>query len=35
MRTGSSGNYAYSTYAGRENTPVNWLTVYNAMRFVN
>ena len=34
-RAGSSGSYSYSAIAGREDMPVNWLTFYDALRFVN
>jgi sulfatase modifying factor 1 len=34
-RSGSSGGYTYSTIAGREKMPVNWVSAYDAMRFAN
>ena len=34
-RSGISGSYTYSTIAGRENMPVNWVSYYDALRFVN
>jgi formylglycine-generating enzyme required for sulfatase activity len=32
---GSSGSYTYSTIAGRESMPMNWLSFYEALRFAN
>lgn len=34
-RSGSSGSYAYSTIAGRENWAVNWVNFWDAARFAN
>jgi formylglycine-generating enzyme required for sulfatase activity len=34
-RSGSSGSYSYSAVAGRENTPVTSVSVFDAMRFAN
>ncbi len=34
-RSGTSGSYAYSTIAGRENKPVNWVSWRSAARFAN
>jgi len=34
-RSGSSGSYTYTAIAGRENMPVNQVSVYDAMRFAN
>jgi formylglycine-generating enzyme len=34
-RSGSSGNYIYSTIAGRENMPVNYVAWFDALRFAN
>ncbi|WP_413359577.1 SUMF1/EgtB/PvdO family nonheme iron enzyme [Prochlorococcus sp. MIT 1201] len=34
-RTGDSGNYAYSTIAGREDHPVNFVSYFDACRFAN
>jgi formylglycine-generating enzyme len=34
-RSGSSGSYTYSTIAGRENMPVNYVSFYDALRFAN
>ncbi len=34
-RTGSEGNYTYSTSVGRENMPVNYVSWYDALRFAN
>lgn len=34
-RSGSSGNYTYSTIGGRENKPVNYVSWYDAVRFAN
>lgn len=34
-RSGSSGSFAYSTIPGRENTPVNYVSFYDALRFAN
>jgi hypothetical protein len=34
-RSGSPGNYHYDVIAGRGNLPVNWVSWYDAARFVN
>ena len=34
-RSGSSGSYTYSTIAGREDMPVNWVSFWDALRFAN
>jgi len=34
-RSGSPGSYTYSAIAGREDMPVNYVTLYDAMRFAN
>ena len=34
-RSGSSGSFAYSTIAGRENMPVNYVSFWDAVRFAN
>jgi formylglycine-generating enzyme required for sulfatase activity len=34
-QSGSSGSYTYSPIAGREDMPVNWVDVFQAMRFAN
>jgi sulfatase modifying factor 1 len=34
-RSGSDGSHSYSTIAGREAMPVNYVSVFDAMRFVN
>jgi formylglycine-generating enzyme required for sulfatase activity len=34
-RSGSSGSYAYSAIAGREQMPVNYVNFYDALRFAN
>jgi formylglycine-generating enzyme required for sulfatase activity len=34
-RSGSPGPYTYSTIAGRENMPVNWVSFWDATRFAN
>jgi formylglycine-generating enzyme required for sulfatase activity len=34
-RSGSDGSYTYVARPGHENKPVNWLDLYNAVRFVN
>jgi len=34
-RTGSTGSYTYSTIAGRELMPVNYVSFYDALRFAN
>ncbi len=34
-RSGSSGSYAYSAIAGRENRPVNYVSWYDTIRFAN
>jgi formylglycine-generating enzyme required for sulfatase activity len=34
-RTGSDGSFSYSTIAGRENNPVNFVSFYDAIRFAN
>jgi len=35
VRSGTSGSYTYSTIAGRENKPVNWVSWRSAARFAN
>ncbi len=35
MRTGSPGSFSYGAIAGRENMPVNFVTFFDALRFVN
>lgn len=35
VRSGSSGSYTYSTISGRDEMPVNFVTLFDAMRFVN
>jgi formylglycine-generating enzyme required for sulfatase activity len=34
-QSGSPGNYSYSVIGGRGNMPVNWVTIYDALRFAN
>jgi len=34
-RSGSPGSYTYSTIAGREDMPVNWVSWYDSLRFAN
>ncbi|HVN40815.1 MAG TPA: hypothetical protein VMW19_21845 [Myxococcota bacterium] len=34
-RSGSAGNYTYSVIAGRGALPVNYVSFYRALRFVN
>jgi sulfatase modifying factor 1 len=34
-RTGTSGSYTYATVSGRENNPVNYVSFWDACRFVN
>jgi len=34
-RAGPSGSYVYSTVSGRENNPVNFVSLWDAMRFAN
>jgi formylglycine-generating enzyme required for sulfatase activity len=34
-RSGSPGSYSYSAIAGREDMPVNYVSFYDALRFVN
>jgi formylglycine-generating enzyme required for sulfatase activity len=34
-RSGSSGSYTYSAKPGRENMPVNFVSFYSTLRFVN
>ncbi len=34
-RSGGSGGYGYSAIAGREDMPVNWVSVWDALRFAN
>jgi formylglycine-generating enzyme required for sulfatase activity len=34
-RGGSSGSYAYAAKPGRENTPVNYISFFDALRFLN
>jgi len=34
-RSGTSGSFTYSTIAGRENKPVNFVSFYDALRFAN
>ena len=35
VRSGSDGNYTYSAVSGRENLPVNLVSLYDAARFCN
>ena len=35
VRSGGDGSYTYAAIAGREDMPVNYVTVFDAMRFVN
>jgi PEP-CTERM putative exosortase interaction domain len=35
IRTGSDGSFTYSTIAGRESMPVNFVSFYDALRFAN
>lgn len=35
LRSGSSGSYTYSTIAGKENNPVNYVSFWDAARFTN
>jgi formylglycine-generating enzyme required for sulfatase activity len=35
IRSGISGSYTYSTTAGREDMPVNFVSFYDSLRFVN
>src|SRR5262249_41144117 len=35
VRSGSPGSYRYAAAAGRADTPVNFVSLYDAMRFVN
>jgi formylglycine-generating enzyme required for sulfatase activity len=35
IRKGLPGNYSYTVEPGRENYPVNYINLYDAMRFVN
>ena len=35
LRSGSPGSFTYSAVPGRANTPVNLVSLYDAMRFVN
>jgi formylglycine-generating enzyme required for sulfatase activity len=35
IQTGTSGNFVYSTIVDRQNMPVNWVTFYDSLRFVN
>lgn len=35
VRSGSSGSYTYAAKAGRANSPVNFTTYYDSVRFVN
>lgn len=35
QRSGADGSYAYNAIAERENMPVNWVSFYDAVRFVN
>jgi formylglycine-generating enzyme len=34
-RSGSDGSYTYSTIAGREDMPVNWVSFHDTLRFAN
>lgn len=34
-RSGTSGSYTYSIVSGKENEPVRWVSLYDAMRFCN
>jgi formylglycine-generating enzyme len=34
-RSGSVGSFSYTASTGRENTPVNWVSVFDSMRFAN
>ena len=34
-QSGSSGSFSYSTIAGREDMPVNYVSFYDALRFAN
>jgi hypothetical protein len=34
-RSGSAGSYTYTAIADREDMPVNWVSVWDAMRFAN
>ena len=34
-QTGSPGSFTYSTYAGRENMPVSYVSYWDTLRFVN
>ncbi len=34
-RSGGSGSYSYSTIAGREDMPVNWVSFWDSLRFAN
>lgn len=34
-RAGTSGSFTYATIPGREDMPVNWVSVYDAFRFSN
>lgn len=35
VRTGTEGDYSYSTVSGTENQPVRWVSFYDAMMFAN
>jgi len=35
MRTGSPGSYSYNAKIGQESMPVNWVTFFDVLRFVN
>ncbi len=35
IRSGDSGSYTYSVVAGKENQPIRWVSLYDAMRFCN
>ena len=35
VRTGSPGNYSYAPQPGRARRPVNYVNLYDAMRFAN
>jgi formylglycine-generating enzyme required for sulfatase activity len=35
VRTESGGNYTYTVISGRGDMPVNWVSVFDAMRFAN
>src|SRR5688572_12109094 len=35
VQSGASGSFTYNVVAGRENKPVTWVSLYDAMRFAN